>query len=211
MTNISSQTNQDLSQQLQQIQQQLTEMGDRLTRLEQQKTDSSVEDQLLMIGDIYRYGQLQQYLMNQQWSEADLETIDLILEITDKDIESLTPEDISSFPCNQLMVIDGLWQKYSNGHFGFTPQVETYQAVGGDISTTIEQNQQIVIRWGQKLGWRDGDVWLKCSDLEWSLDAPRGCHPSRWWNSPYGSKMTNFFLGRLMRCNIQFNSNQTDE
>ncbi|MGL4881256.1 MAG: GUN4 domain-containing protein, partial [Waterburya sp.] len=32
--------------------------------------------------------------------------------------------------------------------------------------------------------------------------APVGCHPSRWWNSPYGSKMTNFFLGRLITCDI---------
>jgi GUN4-like len=141
-------------------------------------------------------------LIAENWFEADKETINLILDVTSKEIEALTPEDIQHFPCKDLMTIDRLWLKYSHNRFGFTPQLKIYQQVGGNLRTTIEQNQQIVEEWGEILGWRKDNRWLPCKELDFSLNAPEGCHPSRWWNSPYGSKMTNFFLGRLITCEI---------
>ncbi len=130
------------------------------------------------------------------------ETVRLILAVTSKEIEELTPEDIQHFPCNDLMVIDRLWHKYSDGRFGFSPQLKAYQELGGTFDTTVEQNQQLIETWGEGLGWRKDNRWLPCKELDFSLNAPIGCHPSRWWNSPYGSKMTNFFLGRLITCEI---------
>jgi GUN4-like len=199
-----------LTVQLSAIQQQLSQLTSRFDRLESNLTDVSslpgkinkLEDDLMLLGDRYRYQDLQQYLTSQNWFEADKETIKLILSVTAREIEDLAPEDIRHFPCNDLIVIDRLWAKYSNGRFGFSPQVRIYQEVGGTFDTTVEQNQQIIETWGERLGWRKDDRWLPCKELDFSLNAPLGCHPSRWWNSPYGSKMTNFFLGRLLTCDI---------
>ena len=141
-------------------------------------------------------------MADQNWFEADKETIRVILAITAREIEELTPEDIQNFPCKDLMVIDRLWMKYSEDRFGFTPQMKSYLEQGGNFDTTVEQNQQLIEAWGEKMGWRKDNRWLPCNELDFSLNAPLGCHPSRWWNSPYGSKMTNFFLGRLISCDV---------
>lgn len=199
-----------LTTQLSAIQKQLSQLTSRFDNLENNLAEvsslpakiSQLEDDLMLLGDRYRYRNLQQYLAEENWFEADKETIRLILAVTAKEIEELTPEDIQHFPCNDLMVIDRLWMKYSDGRFGFSPQLKIYLEKGGSFDTTVEQNQQLIEAWGEQLGWRKDNRWLPCSELDFSLNAPMGCHPSRWWNSPYGSKMTNFFLGRLITCNI---------
>ena len=199
-----------LTTQLSTIQKQLSQLTSRFDNLENNLGEvsnlpakiSQLEDDLMLLGDRYRYRNLQQYLAEENWFEADKETIRLILAVTAKEIEELTPEDIQHFPCNDLMVIDRLWLKYSDGRFGFSPQLKIYLEQGGSFDTTIEQNQQLIEAWGEQLGWRKENRWLPCKELDFSLNAPMGCHPSRWWNSPYGSKMTNFFLGRLITCNV---------
>ena len=204
--------NSQLAEQLSAIQQQLNQFANRFDNIESQlkelsplsKQISSLEDKFLLVADSYRYETLQQYLAEKNWFEADKETIRLILDVMGKEIEELTPEDIQHFPCKDLMTIDRLWLKYSNNRFGFSPQLAEYQEIGGNIQATIEQNRQLVEKWGEILGWRQENRWLPCSELDFSLNAPKGCHPSRWWNSPYGSKMTNFFLGRLISCDISF-------
>ena len=199
-----------LTTQLSTIQAQLSQLASRFSNLENNLGEvsqlpakiSQLENELMLLGDRYRYKDLQQYLANNNWFEADKETIRLILAVTSKEIEELTPEDIQHFPCNDLMVIDRLWMKYSDDRFGFSPQLKAYRELGGTFDTTVEQNQQLIETWGEGLGWRKDNRWLPCKELDFSLNAPIGCHPSRWWNSPYGSKMTNFFLGRLIACKI---------
>ena len=149
-----------LADQLSTIQKQLTQLNDRFDNLENNlgevsnlpKKISQLEDDLMLLGDRYRYQDLQKYLADENWFEADKETIRLILAITAKEIEELTPEDIQSFPCNDLLVIDRLWTKYSDGRFGFSPQLQTYQEQGGNFDTTVEQNQQLIEAWGGKIG-----------------------------------------------------------
>ena len=202
--------NSQLAEQLSSIQQQLNQFAKRFDNIESQLKQlsplseqiSQLEDKFLLVADSYRYETLQQYLAESNWFEADKETIRLILDVMGKEIEELTPEDIQHFPCKDLMTIDRLWLKYSNNRFGFSPQLAEYQKIGGNIQATIEQNRQLVEKWGENLGWRRENRWLPCSELDFSLNAPKGCHPSRWWNSPYGSKMTNFFLGRLINCDV---------
>ena len=186
-----------LSDRLAQIQQQL----DRLQNLPEQVTQ--IQQQLLRVADVYRYEKLQSLLAEGQWSEADVETIGLIISLSEQpELELIRPEDIQHIACSELQVIDRLWSKYSNGRFGFGVQVKFYQELGGSIETTIEQDNKLIQQWGERLGWRKDGKWLKCKDLDYSLNAPEGCHPSRWWNSPYGSKMTNYFLARLLNCEL---------
>lgn len=164
---------------------------------------SRIEETLLLLADIHRYGRLQELLAAKDFYQADRETIAIILSISgESDLESITPNDVRHFSCHELRVIDTLWTTYSQGRFGFSIQAQVYQSVGGSLDTTIAQNDSIIVRMGEKVGWRKNNIWQKCDELDYSLNAPLGCHPSRWWNSPFGSKMTNFFLARLITCEI---------
>ncbi|ELS05217.1 GUN4-like protein [Xenococcus sp. PCC 7305] len=192
-----------IQQQLQELTNRFDNVDDRLEELSDVPAKiTRLENDLMLLGDRYRYKALQKYLAEENWFEADHETVRLILAVTNREIEELTPKDIQHFPCNDLMVIDQLWRQYSGDRFGFSVQLQTYQDLGGTVESTIEQDNKLIETWGERLGWRKENRWLKCKDLDFSLNAPAGCHPSRWWNSPYGSKMTNFFLSRLMTCDI---------
>lgn len=181
----------------------------QLSKLPQQV--QQIEQRLMVVGDLYRYETLQQQLSNQEWFAADKETVRLIADIAGvSDLEDLSPREIRSFSCGELQVIDRLWSAYSDGRFGFSVQRKIYQDLGGSVESTIGEDIQLTQRWGAALGWREGvseqnpegDRWRKCDELDFSLDAPKGCHPSRWWNSPYGARMTNYFLNRLITCDM---------
>ena len=165
---------------------------------------ASLEEKLLMVSNIYRYETLQNLLKEGKWLEADKETVRLVLAIAgEAKLENLRPEEIGNIDCSELQVIDRLWLNYSDDRFGFSIQVKAYQDLGGSEQTTIEQDSSLIEKWGDRLGWRKGDKWVKCSDLDYSENAAKGGLPGLWWNSPYGSKMTNYFLARLMNCEIK--------
>jgi hypothetical protein len=164
---------------------------------------TKIEDTLLLVADVYRFGRLQELLAAGDWREADRETIQVILSVTEApDLESISPNDVRQFSCNELHVIDRLWTNYSQGRFGFSVQVQLYQSVGGSLETTIAQDYSVIERFGDRVGWRVNGNWQKCDDLDYTLNAPIGCHPSRWWNSPFGAKMTNYFFARLITCEL---------
>lgn len=164
---------------------------------------NQLEEKLLRVSNIYRYETLQNLLKENKWFEADKETVRLILDISGQAVlEELRPEEIAQIDCSELQVIDRLWLNYSDERFGFSIQAKIYQDLGGDEQSTIEQDTRLIEKWGEKLGWRNGGRWVKCSDLDYSEDAAKGGLPGLWWNSPYGSKMTNYFLARLMSCKI---------
>jgi hypothetical protein len=193
MTEINAQ---EILAQLAEIKQQiaqLTQLNEKVIQL---------EETLLLVSDIHRYEKLKNSLAAGDWFEADLETINILLEIAGKDQNSLSPEAIQNLPINALKVIDTLWKNYSQNKFGFSVQLKCYQELGGNRQTTINNDRRLIEKWGEKLGWRQKDQWLKCEQLDYSLNAPVGCHPSQWWNSPYGSKMTNYFLMRLMEAKL---------
>ena len=193
----------EIKSQLQQLCSQLAEIQPHLNQLTSlSEKVNRLEDNLMLVADVHRYDGLRRYLVEGNWFEADKETIRLILDIAGMPQEELSPDEIKQFPCNDLRVIDQLWSKYSNGRFGFSIQLRIYQELGGNLAATIEQNQQLIEKWGEQLGWRENKRWKPCNELDYSLNAPQGGHPSRWWNSPYGSKMTNFFLNRLITCNL---------
>jgi GUN4-like len=180
--------------QLQQFGQVLTLLTDRLAQSERS---------LALVTDVQRYKKLQSLLMAGDLREADWETIRVIQAVTGQsNLEDITPDDMRQFPCNVLQVVDQVWQTYSEGRFGFSAQIKIYQAVGGSLDSTIAQDRQMLEKFGEQVGWYADGKWIKCDDLDYTLNAPVGCHPSRWWNSPFGSKMSNFFLARLITCEI---------
>lgn len=180
--------------QLQQLMQLVTGLSDRLSRS---------EADLTLVTDVQRFKPLQTFLEKGDFREADWETIRIIQTVTgEASLEDITPDDMRQFPCSALRVIDDLWQHHSQGRFGFGVQIKIYQEVGGTLESTIAQDRKRIEQFGERVGWRVGDRWLRCDDLDYTISAPIGCHPSRWWNSPFGSKMTNYFFNRLLTCKL---------
>ena len=165
--------------------------------------EKKLDEALMIISDTYRYGKLRDLLAAGKWEEADLETTRVMIEITGKsEMDKIKPEDIQQFPCNAIMLIDRIWRKYSNDHFGFSVQLKVYQSVGGNMGTIRAQQNEYLRMTSEKIGWRKDGKLVDREQYSFSLDAPSGGLPGNWWNSPYGAKMANFFLARLIACEI---------
>ncbi|MEO1521400.1 MAG: GUN4 domain-containing protein [Cyanobacteria bacterium J06633_2] len=162
-----------------------------------------LESDIRLNAEVYRYQALRDLLEAKKWRLADDETIRIILDLTgESDLEVLEPQQVANMSCNDLRVIDQLWQRYSDGRYGFGVQLAIYQEEGGTVASTIAQDQDIIIRLGKRVGWYEDESWLQCDQLNYAGQAPDGCLPARWWNSPFGAKMTNTFFRRLLECNI---------
>ncbi|MFM6268341.1 MAG: GUN4 domain-containing protein, partial [Dolichospermum sp.] len=97
-----------------------------------------------------------------KWKEADEETRRVMLCVGEREREGwLNVESIDNFPCADLRTIDKLWVKYSDGRFGFSVQKRIYQGLGG----TREYNQEIWLKFNDKVGWKEGESWLYYSDI----------------------------------------------
>ena len=102
-------------------------LSERVEQLEQQ-----LNNVLLLLSDVYRYGKLRDLLAAQQWKEADLETTKVMLEIAGQsNHDNITPEDVIQFPCSSLRLLDKLWRQYSGDRFGFSLQQQIYVSAGG--------------------------------------------------------------------------------
>ncbi|MFM6043418.1 MAG: GUN4 domain-containing protein, partial [Dolichospermum sp.] len=118
------------------------------------------------------YSKLGDYLAQGKWKEADEETRRVMLCVGERE-KWLNVESIDNFPCEDLSIIDKLWVKYSDGKFGFSVQKRIYQGLGG----TREYNQEIWLKFGDKVGWRKGGNWLYYKDITFDKKAPEGHLP----------------------------------
>mgnify|MGYP001024457479 CR=1 FL=1 len=115
-----------------------------------------------------RYADLERYLKNGQWKEADDETYRLMITEVGKDEGRwFDSEDLLNFPCEPLKAIDGLWVKHSGGKFGFSVQKEMYLKCGGipDGKYHSEAWRKLC----QMNGWDKG--------IERAIDSPSGHLP----------------------------------
>lgn len=189
----------ELNQKIDKVFSQLSALSEKVSQLEQKIDDNSI-----LLTDLYRYGKLRDLLADRNWQQADLETTRVMLEICDRiDSESITFKEIANFPCNDLRIIDRLWTKYSGDRFGFSIQLGIYCNNGGCKDSLIARDNQLLQRVSHSLGWCDDDgKFIAYNDLNFTLSAPVGALPAQWWYSPYGLKMANVFLTRLMQCQL---------
>jgi hypothetical protein len=89
-----------------------------------------------------KFDNLQTLLQRQKWEEANQETISLLRN---------NPQNLS---CQNLSVINNFWMKQSNGKFGFTPQLDIWQKVGGDNCKTCEDQ---IKKFAKNVGWNLND------------------------------------------------------
>jgi GUN4-like/NACHT domain len=147
-----------------------------------------------------RCRRLQELLENSQWQEADQETYRLMITTVGKEVgQGFEPEELLNFPCEELKIIDGLWVKHSQGHFGFSVQKNIYLSdqCGGIIDMQYDRNS--LAKFCHEIGWS----WLQGTILpNYDLESPIGHLPflSTYWK--YDLSMKLFY--RIDTCQIEF-------
>ncbi|MBE9138051.1 GUN4 domain-containing protein [Nodosilinea sp. LEGE 07088] len=141
--------------------------------------DPALEDELKGLKQTVaasRYQQLEQYLKNGQWQEADRETKHLMITAVGKEEgQYFESDDLLNFPCDELLAIDGLWVQYSQGKFGFSVQKEIYLSteVGGIADGRY--HEKAFERFGDRVAWREKDKWA--FRIKYDTSAPKGHLP----------------------------------
>ncbi|MEI6445202.1 MAG: serine/threonine-protein kinase [Nostocales cyanobacterium ELA583] len=119
------------------------------------------------------YTDLRNLLGWKQWQKADEKTWALMCQALSKRIGSyLSNSDLESLPCQDLEIIDQLWTKYSQGHFGFSIQTQIYNNCDGDYA-----------QFCSTVGWDLPNATSVRQKLSFKLSAPTGHLPSHFWVS----------------------------
>jgi F-box protein 11 len=113
-----------------------------------------------------KFQKLEEYLKNQQWEKADQETYRLMITAVGKDEgQMFSEDDLRNFPCDELLPIDRLWVKHSDGLYGFSVQKQIYEECGGKLDFTFPSNKT----WNEfcdRVAWKDKGKYLTSySDL----------------------------------------------
>ena len=150
------------------------------------------------------FTQLETFLKNGQWREADEETDRLMLQIAGKEADQwLSVEDIENFPCEDLCTIDKLWVDYSKGKFGFSVQKKVWMDCSG---VPGENNWDVYNKFGDQVGWRRGGNWLSYDELTFYYEEVEHAHLPAWWQSGQRrglmGRAVSFLAQRLVTCNI---------
>jgi hypothetical protein len=146
-----------------------------------------------------RYQQLEEYLKNGQWKEADQETYQLMITTVGKDVgQWFESEELLNFPCEELKTIDGLWVKHSNGHFGFSVQKDIYLECGG-----IADGKYYQEAWNQFchiLGWAKEGKYMS---IKYELGSPKGHLPWYFGETWIGGwhRGISSLTSKLVKCN----------
>lgn len=130
------------------------------------------------------YQPLKQLLTENRWKEADQETFQILLKLSNRQAEGwLGKKDGSGLACEDLQTINRLWNYYSDGRFGFSQQEKIWTSLGGIIG---EYTPDIAEKFGDRVGWRKGGQWLKYEQLNFSPRAPQGHLPATTGNGVSG-------------------------
>jgi len=145
------------------------------------------------------YNQLENLLKSQRWKEANVETHNLMLKVSNREKEGwLDIQSIDKFPCEYLKRIDRLWVKYSQGEFGFSVQESIWKSVGGSSKPTND----VYNRFGDRVGWRINQRWLKYDDYNFTKNAPTGHLPLMFNDNKLPSNRLSVLAPKLAKCDI---------
>jgi hypothetical protein len=138
------------------------------------------------------YKKLRDFLAIGQWHNADIETEKRLLDLVNRQNSFIRVEDIGKIPKRDLVNIDFLWTKYSNGRFGLSTQKRLWQ----QFEEPVRYGESWK-RFGKRLGWRrqktlaerglswlkkgdsliEGYEWIVVDELQFDIFAPEGHLP----------------------------------
>ncbi|BAZ00785.1 extracellular ligand-binding receptor [Tolypothrix tenuis PCC 7101] len=133
------------------------------------------------------YTRLQELLAYENWKQADEETYLLMIQALDlENGNDFSVEQLKIFPCKDLLTIDRLWVKYSNGRFGFSVQKEIYLSLGGKLDENgqyDEYDEKAINKFGARVRWKEVEKneWKLWKQLFFtnSTSPPKGHLPAR--------------------------------
>ncbi|MDF5722028.1 MAG: AAA-like domain-containing protein [Rhizonema sp. PD37] len=146
---------------------------DLIQLLSKNNTESDLRKQVEQSLTKHLYTQLEDYLKNKKWQEADYQTSQLMLNIAKRE-EYLDENSIESFSCPDLRRIDNLWFN-SDKRFGFRVQKEIWIRTGNRLGIKPDDFNNLDItnylRFAKAVGWYDdkvrengersrGDAWV---------------------------------------------------
>jgi predicted NACHT family NTPase len=125
----------------------------------------SLLEDLTDIAQESKYQTLENLLMEQKWREADQETYRLMITTVGKEEgQWFDAEELLNFPCEELLAIDRLWVKYSQGKWGFSVQKQIYADCGATLDGSFP-GTEIWYDFCDRVGWRKDNSFLNYSDL----------------------------------------------
>ncbi|MEI6330570.1 MAG: GUN4 domain-containing protein [Pseudanabaena sp. ELA645] len=146
------------------------------------------------------YQQLEEYLENQQWYEADQETWKLMLKVTNREEEGyLELDNIINFPCEDLLTLDRLWVEYSKKHgfeFGFSVQKQIYVDCGGILDFSFPSSETWA-KFCDRTAWTNDGKGVDYTDqfFENNFMCVKGHLPSTYnFNLMYGGSLRVWYL-----------------
>ncbi len=153
--------------------------------------------------DEVRYAELEFYLKNEQWLQADRKTGLLMLYIAKREKEGLLDYDsINNFSCSDLQKINSLWLNSSNGKFAFSVQKDIWIELGG----RDEYSVGIYGKFAERVGWLKGRDWLRYDELTFNNTAPPGHLPSEFLGREKVEELVDvkkkLLLSRAETCNL---------
>lgn len=117
------------------------------------------------------YSCLRKLLKENRWEDANRETLRLMLQTVNREGEGfIDTKTMKEFPCKDLLIIEDLWSKASQGRFGFDTQQKIWKSEGGKPYLT-DENSEAYHRFRSAVGWKKG------KDPNFSLNAPYGHLP----------------------------------
>lgn len=115
-----------------------------------------------------KFQKLESYLAYQQWDQADQETWNLMLMLTNREKEGyLELKDIQKFSCEDLLKIDRLWVEYGNRYgfkFGFRIQKQIYVECGGKLDFSYPSSE-VWDRFCDRVAWKENGKWVDYSQI----------------------------------------------
>jgi hypothetical protein len=133
--------------------------------------------------------------------DADHETKRLILELAHREQDGwLRAGDAKNISPQDLLAIDRLWIKYSNGRFGFSVQNKIWRTLGCESSNNIQTQTISENKFGKAVSWRVSNRWISQWDsFTYDLSSPEGSLPREyifalngWWSFTQG--WTGYYL-----------------
>ncbi|MEO0537195.1 MAG: GUN4 domain-containing protein [Cyanobacteria bacterium P01_A01_bin.123] len=146
------------------------------------------------------YTKLRNLLKAGQWQEADEETYEVMNQVLDG---NWSHHALIKFSCKDLLTIDRLWVKYSDGKFGFSVQQEIYVTCGAKTDEN-RPGDKVWYAFCTKVGWLKVNEWIA---MKFTIKAPKGHLPGLGFgvNTFWGGFRFNsgFFslASRLAKCN----------
>jgi hypothetical protein len=112
-----------------------------------------------------RFQALENFLQKGEWKKADQATYRLMITTVGKEEgQEFTRQELLTFPCEELLTIDGLWRRYSQDRYGFSVQKDIYVRCGGRLDGKYPTGG-VWEGFASEVGWYVARNWYK--DIRW--------------------------------------------